>query len=89
MAYYVPMLKKGGEFHPLHIIDIEDSEEEEMNAGLVADQVEEDVVVPDQVEKVMILYGIVLYCMLLNYTVQYCNILLSTVLYSAGGGGDY
>ena len=51
MAYYVPMLKKGGKFHPLHIIDIEDSEEEDMNAGLVADQVEVDVVVPDKVAK--------------------------------------
>ena len=38
---------------PLHIIDIEDSEEEELNAGLVADQVEVDVVVPDKVEKVV------------------------------------
>ena len=89
MAYknYVPMLKKGGEWHPLHIIDIEDSEEEEMNA-VVADHVEEDVVVADQVEKVMILYGIVLYCIILYYTVPYCTILYCTVLYSTGGGEE-
>ena len=43
------MVKKGGEYHPLKIIDISTSEEEEE----VADPVEVDVVVPDKVEKVV------------------------------------
>ena len=86
------MVKKGGEYHPLKIIDISTSEEEEEVADqdiITIETSEEEEEVPDKVEKVMILYGIVLYCMLLNYTLQYCNILLCTVLYSAGGGGDY
>ena len=87
----LPMVKKGGKYHPLKIIDISTSEEEEEVADqdiITIETSEEEEEVPDKVEKVMILYGIVLYCMLLNYTVQYCNILLCTVLYSAGGGGE-
>ena len=85
---FVPTVKKGG------IIDIETSDEEEMNAVEEMNEVEEmnaveeDVVVADQVENVMILYGIVLYCIILYYAVIYCNILQCTVLYSTGGGEE-
>ena len=84
---YVPRYKKGDEWVPLHIIDIESEEEEEMNT-VGTDQVEEDVVGAEHVEKVMLLYNIVLNCIILYYTVPYCTILYCTVLYSTGGGEE-
>ena len=57
------MVKKGGEYHPLKIIDISTSEEEEEVADqdiITIETSEEEEEVPDKVEKVMILYRIVL-----------------------------